>query len=57
LKIAGLVDRISSLDLNGASVSSLKSTLGKEAAAQWTASFNPLIYDAAEMERLYESVS
>jgi len=57
MKIAGLADRISSLDLNGASFSSLKSTLGQEAAAQWTASFNPLTYDAAEMERLYESVS
>jgi len=57
LKIAGLEDRISLLNLNGASVSSLKSTLSEEAASQWTASFNPLTYDAAEMERLYESVS
>jgi alcohol dehydrogenase len=57
LKMAGLADRISLLDLNGTSFDSIKSTLGKAAATQWTASFNPIIYDAIEMERLYESVS
>jgi alcohol dehydrogenase len=57
LQMASLADRISLLDLNGASFDSIKSTLGKAAAAQWTASFNPIIYDATEMERLYESVS
>jgi alcohol dehydrogenase len=56
LKLAGLVDRISLLNLRGASFDSLKVKLGQEAAAQWTASFNPLPYDAAIMTTLYESV-
>jgi len=51
LHAAGLVDRLSLLDIDQETLPSL----GQEAAAQWTATFNPIPYDASMMTKLYGS--
>ncbi|NBV87214.1 MAG: iron-containing alcohol dehydrogenase [Verrucomicrobia bacterium] len=52
LSIAGLPRRLSTFGVNAGALPEL----AREAAAQWTASFNPVSYSLADFENLYREV-